>query len=246
MLKHPNEARTQLLATVTGELSQPVRIYFNVPDKNAVNKKFRSLKCMQSDLVRKRWTWLFEGEAKKLEFDKGYAEIPKKLRPIIIGSFYFRPPAEMYLDVRSIERAIHAITFFDRLLGRKIAEMTEFSVVNRLLSATEYQVDFKHFFKEEVRLSPDHLLDQLKSNPLEALQLLGQEMDKPEPEVVRMPLNYYSDGIEGIKSALRMRQYVALEKWKGNAVSSKDVFERIFGQLSQPSTLPSGKQDQSL
>jgi len=231
-IQHSDKAQRQLLATVTGEICQPVRIYYYVRDKNAVNKKFRGLQCMQSDPVARRWVWLFDGEAKDLEFEKQYRDIPKKLRPIVIGSFYFRPPSEMYLDVRSIERAIHALPFFDRHLGRRVAEATEFSIVNRLLSAAESQIGFDRFFKDEVRLDFEALLDQVKDDPVATLQLLQDEITKPEPEVVRIPLSFYSDGIDFFRTALRIRQSIAIEHWNGNPVSFNDVIEKALGRAT--------------
>lgn len=229
-----DKTQDQLLATVTGEPCQPVRIYYRVSDKNAVNKKFGALKCMQADMVRRRWVWLFDGEARDLEFEKKYRDIPKKRRPIVIGSFYFRPPTEMYLDLRSIERAIHAVPFFDRHLGRRLAEATEFAVVNRLLSAAEYQIDLDHFFADEVRLNLEDRLDQVKGNPLATLRLLEEEMAKPEPEVVRGPLHYYSDGIDSFRASLRLRQSLALERWKGNPATMQSLLEKLIGQSQQP------------
>ena len=228
--EHSDNAERQLLATVTGELCQPVRIYYDVPDKNAVNKKFRALKCVQSDPARRRWVWLFDGEAKGLAFEKSYRDIPTKFRPVVIGSFHFRPPSEMHLDLRSIERAIHALPFFHRHLGRKTAEATEFSIVNRLLSAAEQPLDCDRLFRDEVRVDSEELLDQVKDDPLAALQLLEDEMNKPEPEVVRRRLNFYSDGIDSFRTALKIRQSIAIEHWNGNPVSFGDFYNRMLGQ----------------
>jgi hypothetical protein len=228
--EHSDKAERQLLATVTGELCQPVRIYYDVPDKNAVNKKFRALKCVQSDPARRRWVWLFDGEAKGLAFEKSYRDIPTKLRPIVIGSFHFRPPSEMHLDLRSIERAIHALPFFDRHLGRKTAAATDFSIVNRLLGADEQPIDFDRLFKDEVRMDLEEQLKQVKRNPMAALRFLEDQMNTPEPEVVRRPLNFYSDGIDSFRSALKIRQAIAIEHWNGNPVSFGDFYNRMLGQ----------------
>jgi len=233
-VQNSEKTQDQLLATVTGELCQPVRIYYRVSDKNAVNKKFGALKCMQADMVRRRWVWLFDGEARDLEFAKKYRDIPKKRRPIVIGSFYSRTPTEMYLDLRSIERAIHAVPFFDRHLGRKLAEATEFSVVNRLLSAAEYQVDLDQFFTDEVRPNFEDRLDQVKGDPLATLRFMEEEMAKPEPVVVRGPLHYYSDGIDSFRTSLRLRQSLALEHWKGNPATMQSLVEKLVAQSQQP------------
>jgi hypothetical protein len=137
----------------------------------------------------------------------------------------------MYLDLRSIERAIHAVPFFDRHLGRRLAEAAEFAVVNRLLSAAEYQIDLDRFFTDEVRLNLEDRLDQVKGDPLATFRLLQEEIAKPEPEVIRGPLHYYSDGIDSFRASLRMRQMLALERWNGNPGTAKDLVEKLIGQL---------------
>ncbi len=202
------ELSKHLLATITGEMIQPVRLYFHVPDKNLVDVKFSKLNCMKPDPPRKRWVWLYEKEAKKLSFSKSYADIPAKVKPLVLGSFYFNPPHEVYLEVRSIERAIHALTFFDKYLGRKVAEAREIAVVNRLLNATENNLSYDYLFEHEVKEDG--------------------EMSKPEPEMVRQSLNFYEYGIAPIRALLKMRQIIAKEHSAGNtAFTFKDLVEGL-------------------
>ena len=79
----------QLLMTMTGEMHQPVRLYYQVFDQAAVLKTFAKLRCMDDDQDNQRWVWLYHGEAKKLKFHTSYAAIPRKMRPIVLGSFRF-------------------------------------------------------------------------------------------------------------------------------------------------------------
>ena len=51
------------------------------------------------------------------------AQIPKHLHPIVIGSLFVRRNDELLLDLRSCERALLAIPFFDKYLPRKVAKV---------------------------------------------------------------------------------------------------------------------------
>ena len=120
----------QLLMTMTGEIHQPVRLYYQVFDQAAVVKAFSN--CVVWMMTRtKRWVWLYHGEAKKLKFHTSYAAIPRKMRPIVLGYCRFTSAQDMSLDVRSCERATQAVVFFDRYLQRSIAHVTHAAMVNR-------------------------------------------------------------------------------------------------------------------
>src|SRR5712692_7269865 len=56
--------------------------------------------------------------------------------PIVLRYFRFTSAEDMYLDVRSCERATKAVVFFDRYLKRSIARVTHAAIVNRLFAYT--------------------------------------------------------------------------------------------------------------
>ncbi len=114
----------KLLMTMTGEIHQPVRLYYEVYDKAKMVQALSKLRCVQFDLDQERWVWLFQSEAKKLKFATPYGKIPKHRRPIVIGSFSFPQDDVMWLDVRSYERATKAIVFFDRRIPQSATRVT--------------------------------------------------------------------------------------------------------------------------
>jgi len=61
------DSEKQLLMTMTGEMHQPVRLYYAVYDQAAVLKTFTKLRCLDEDQDNHRWVWLYHGEAKKTE-----------------------------------------------------------------------------------------------------------------------------------------------------------------------------------
>src|SRR3954466_3713124 len=138
-----------LLATMTGEHFQPVRLHYKVQNRARLLRAFENLRCLDYDPSRKRWVWLYAHEAKKLRFRRSYAQFPKEVHPIVIGAFFLRTEETLLLDLRSCERALLAIPFFDSHLPRGLVALEEAEVVNRLFPAT----------KANVNLTPETLFD---------------------------------------------------------------------------------------
>ena len=80
----------KLQATVTSEIAQPIRLYYQIADPRRLLARFRKLRCLDFDSAEDRWVWLYADEAKTLKFKKSYSSIPPKLHPIVIGSFFIR------------------------------------------------------------------------------------------------------------------------------------------------------------
>ena len=137
------------MGTLTGEHFQPVRLHYRVLNHPGLKRAFEKLRCLEYDAPRKRWVWLYDHEAKKLRFQRSYAQFPKELHPIVIGAFFLRTKETLLLDLRSCERALLAIPFFDTHLPRKLVELEDAEIVNRLFPAT----------KTNQQLTPDALFD---------------------------------------------------------------------------------------
>ena len=219
----------QLLMTMTGEIHQPVRLYYTVFEQAAVLKAFAKLRCMDDDQDNHRWVWLYHGEAKKLTFHTSYAAIPRKMRPIVLGSFRFASAHEMYLDVRSCERATKAVVFFDRYLKRSIARVTHAAIVNRLFAYTTgglpaleglFAPDtITEIDGEEMLLRAAESLKTIqdpRQRMAMAFAMMEQQAKERLPDVEKFPVHYYEDGITSFENALRLRQIVAFEHWQGH------------------------------
>ena len=233
-----------LLATMTGEHFQPVRLHYRVLNRTGLLRAFEKLRCLDYDPTRKRWVWLYAHEAKRLRLPRSYAQFPKELHPIVIGAFFLRSTETLLLDLRSCERAMVAIPFFDTHLPRRLIELEDAEVVNRLFPAT----------KENQKLTPDALFDARIGTGLDTDALVqrlaektahardpGEKIDialadlqararEPLPEVERFPVHYAEDGIGGFELALRLRQMVAMQHWLGNAeYTLGDAIQSIAG-----------------
>jgi hypothetical protein len=142
---------TPIMATVTGEYFQPVRLHYRVSNQHRLLAAFKKLRCLQQDPTRPRWVWLYEDEARALRFKHSYDQLPRHVHPIVIGSVFLRTKGTMLLDLRSCERATLAVPFFDRHVSRKVARVTDAEVVNKLFST------------ENPQLAPDDLFDHQAS-----------------------------------------------------------------------------------
>jgi hypothetical protein len=223
-------ADQSLLATMTGERFQPVRLHYKVLNCPGLTRAFERLRCLDYDPTRKRWVWLYTHEAKTLRFQRSYVQLPKELHPIVIGAFFLRPKETLLLDLRSCERAILAIPFFDEHLPRKLIELEDAEIVNRLFPATKTNLTLTPdtLFDRQIatRADPEALVQRLTEktagarDPEEKIRIvledLQSEAKAPLPGIERFPVHYAEDGIEGFKLALLLRQIVAMQHWLGN------------------------------
>jgi len=235
----------QLLMTMTGEIHQPVRLYYQVFDQAAVLHAFAKLGCMDDDRDQERWVWLYHGEAKKLKFHTSYSAIPRKIRPIALGYFRFTSTEEMSLDVRSCERATKAVVFFDRYLKRSIAQVTHAAIVNRLFAYTTSGLpELEGLFApdtiteidgEEMLLRAAESLKTIqdpRQRMAMAFAMMEQQSKEPLPDVEKLPVHFYEDGITSLENALRLRQIVAFEHWQGHTdYTLGDIIRKVSSGL---------------
>jgi hypothetical protein len=222
-------AAKTLLATITGEFFQPVRLHYRVFDDNGVLQALNKLSCVKPDSPRQRSVWLYEDEARSLTFKLSYAQIPEKLRPVVLGSIS-RPTNEtLVLDLRSPERAVAAIPFFDTHLPRSFAKVTEAEVANKLYSSDDPPARPEDVFDQKPSAVRDPKAEMQRLTALVkqgrsirsrldiALKAIQSAAAQPLPETERIPVHYYEDGIAGFQLALTLRQIVAKEHFLGNA-----------------------------
>lgn len=230
----------KLLVTLTGEVFHPTRLYYHVPNKDALRRRFARLDFMDYDKDGDRWVWLYTGKAKRLKFSQRHTPVPKHLQPIVLGSFFLRASKEAHFDVRSFERATKAVVFFDKHIPRNVASVTDIAIVNACFEVSENPPpDLGQFFKsgKAKRKRPDDLLEELRSfkeitdlseRRSQVFSFIEGRARESLPEVERFPLLYYEEGIKPLETSLSMRDTVALEHWKGNKdFSLLDLINKI-------------------
>ena len=248
------KADKTLITTHTGEPSQPVRIYYHVLKPKTVERIFNKLRCVYFEAPFQRWRWIYEHEAQKLRFETSYSKIPKEVKPIVMGEFFWRGDSELLLEVRSFERAIKALEFFAKRINPRVAIAKKLRVVNRFFAAEEAQVaqllesPYDRFFdgdEIELRLSQEQLeVEQFhnleRENPEGLFESLEAKIKQKIPEIEEIPVNYTQE-IELNWSQLQMRltfkKIEAQERFAGNDKFSQyeivQELSEIFGAIIQ-------------
>jgi hypothetical protein len=223
----------QLVSVKTGEPYQPVRIYYQVAKKKTVLGALQKLKCIEFDADQERWNWLYEDEAKKLRFMRSHNALSKADRLLILGYFTFRGEDQMLLDVRSIERAIAGLEFFEKRINRWAAKPTHLRLVNRFFRADEMPYKGIHptldpfFDRDNVRCLAremmaefDRISAEYEEDSDAKQQAWAEYMKKNvmqrHPEIEEMEINLHEEDLAGLSMALHLRQREAFEHWRGN------------------------------
>ena len=227
--------------TITGEIFQPVRLYYTIRNRQEVEKRLASLRCIELDTFQKRWVWLYTDEAKTINFKNNFHSIPEEVSPVVIGSFVWKSDETLILDLRSFERALEAIPFFDKYIPRSLAKATHCAAVNRIFEIAESAPsNFDIFFEGNdklVEINPNAFMDRAREAPLSKnngpdlqaiTSFLDNEMDRFF-EVEKFPLHYYEDGPTSLKGSFTLRRIIAIKRWEGDAnYSFKHVFKKMF------------------
>jgi hypothetical protein len=235
-----------LLMTVTAEPFTPVRLYFTYPNRSAVVKAFRRLRCMDEDNGAGCWVWLYEREAAKLTFGQPREKLDPKVHPIVIGRFFLEKEG-MYLAVRSADRAVQAALFFKPFFGPEVV-LARARLLNRMLEVREAAGGLDKL---------DELLDKNVTviDPADAEERLEKAMagartmqekqaaldrhrqeqrTRDVPLVEDFPLHAEEETPEyrDLKFTLEIRMVRAYEHWKGNKVTLADLlYKLVEGKL---------------
>jgi hypothetical protein len=240
---NPNTQKT-LVVTKTGEPFQPVRIYFQVAKPKTVTGAFKKLRCMGFNPKEDRWDWFYADETRKLRFDISFNALPKDEGYIILGHFRFLSDEELVLDLRSFDRAIYALEFFEKRINRWAARMTHIRIINRFYSADEVSertplssllenIPVQSHKRSELDEKLQGILAEYEDDEdgrLKAVTAyLEAEARRPLPEAEDIPLHIYEDGLGPIATTLKMRQIEAYEHWQGNTSFSQfDLLQRLM------------------
>ena len=244
--------RLNLITNVTGEPYQPVRLYYNISNKESVLNIFRKLQCLEFHSPSDRWYWFYSEEAKKIRFEKSYNKISKENGNISLGYFIFLDNEKMILEVRSFERVLAAISFFKTRLNWRIAEPVKLRLVNKLSSCSvdvnpKPPSSFADFFDQdnnvvvhdpegltkEIELISSQYASEIEKN--EAITSYMENKSKyPLSEIEEIPVNIHGHGLSILEMALKMRQIEAWEHWEGNkSFTQYDLIQKILKHVPE-------------
>ena len=243
----PPENANQVAMTTTGEIMQLIRLHYEVEDVDKLRAIFASLRCLEYDASQKRWVWLYTEEARALRLKDRRAA-----NNVVLGEFVFKSAQDVVLNLRSFDRATHAIVFFDKYIPRTVARVTAATIANRLLStaaaASLGSLDQYFDHADVVVKDPVSLLRDVEDiasrtpDVHERLALLDHYMadrlQAPVPAMERIPLNYYEDGIRAVEALLGIRTVMAMHHWQGNP---SYTYQDIVRDMLRHGESPAGK-----
>ena len=221
--------RRPLLATMTNEPFQPVRLYYAIPNQAFVVARLRTLACVVE--VPPERCWLFEAEAASIRFAGGYDDVPVEKRPIVIGRIRFPTTGGMTFETNSIARAIEGARFFGPRLGPEVVAM-RCRLVNRCFAGDEGRPgELLGMLDRDVTVIDPRVAEQAFRREFEgvrtqqdaervAAESLNRRLESGEdvPLVEDYPLAPEEETPEfmHLATALRFRFIRAVEHWQGN------------------------------
>lgn len=220
---HANQSMP--LWTKTGELFQPVRLYYAIRKPQKIQKCLHALQCMRSESTPNRWIWLYTAEASTIALEKKTVHLKK---PVELGTLVLFGEHNLFLDVHSIERALAAMMFFDRRLPRRLVKMSHVSIVNSLFDPhTAHTFQFPACPASDAQANDPILtifqrLDALTKRghtPQEKRDAVASYLQATVtpvfPRIEHLALRFSRKTYRQIRFLLESRQYVAIQRWKG-------------------------------
>lgn len=193
------------IVTLTGEVVQPIRLHYNILNLAQVLNKLRDLKCVGTNILGRRFQWQLSHEAK----DGAIKPKPdrKSGDPLTLGFIFVSEDGKnLMVRVLSIERALFALKFFDRHIGRKFLKVENLDVYNRILEASPQ--DQRMVADSDLLFPPDKivvadveempkLIDQWMASgmsPAEMQKVFFEHLEamnkRPVPEMERIPVRF--------------------------------------------------------
>ncbi len=145
----------------------------------------------------------------------------------------------------SFERATKAIVFFNKYFPTDVAKVNDITILNKVFESFDGNL-FKHeeyFDRAPIKtIDSEKIINELTdavssiNDPMEklksAVRLLEQRSKEPFPEVERLLIYFYEEGISGLETTLKTRETIALEHWKGNKdYSFSDLVQKIVPKM---------------
>lgn len=244
------------LTVETGEAYQPIRLTYDLYQKDALISILNKLKCCEKSTNANAWNWFWRGECDELHFEsldsfKKNAEHPIRLSTLTIRD------NKLYINLPSFKRACLAVPFFHKMIRQDIAKIHHADFINKVFGLDErLPHGFSELFKEEEleRIVNQRVSDYEKvqekcehaSTAEEAFTVLSEytqtEAQKRLPYAERYSFQESTNSEDpdviflGFYIFLRGRELVAIRRWFGNtsyslADAAEETMEQVFGEM---------------
>jgi hypothetical protein len=243
------------LTVETGEAYQPLRLTYNILQKDALVKLLDSMTCLTKNPTPDSWSWFWKDECEEFHFESLESFRRNPEHAVRLGTFLIKGD-KMYANLPSFKRACISVPFFHRTIDPAIAVIQCVDFINKVFAIDErLPHGFTELFKEEEleRILQQRISDYYKiqeeceqaATAEEAFAKLKEytttEAKKrlpfaeryvfdlsaaEDPEIVFLSFYIF----------LRGRELVAIKRWFGEAGYSladaaDDTVEQVFGGM---------------
>lgn len=243
------------LTVETGEAYQPVRLTYELINKDEFLSILANLKCLEKNTTANIWTWYWTEECSDIHFESidSFRKTPE--RPTRLGTLALREN-KVFFNLPSFKRACLAVPFFYRLINKDIALVHHADFINKVFALDErLPHGFTELFKEEElneilhqRIEDYHKVkEQCEQAPTaeEAFNILSEYTKKETHKRLPYAERYVFDALAAENPDvvflafyifLRGRELVAIKRWFGQSGYSladavDETFEQVFGNM---------------
>jgi hypothetical protein len=244
------------LTVETGEAYQPIRLTYDLYQKDALVKLLDSLGCMQKNAAAANsWTWYWKAECDAIHFESLDSFQKNAEHPVRLGTLVIRD-GHLHINAPSFKRACLGIPFFHKIIDPTIARVHTADFINKVFAIDErLPHGFSELFKEEdlERVLHQRADDyqavraqcESAGSASEAFTILSEytktEAAKRLPYAERYSFEFQKDQdtdiiFLGFYIFLRGRELVAIKRWFGEtgytlADAADETIEQVFGGM---------------
>jgi hypothetical protein len=184
---------------------------------------------MDFQVPHQRWIWNYCKEAADIGLEVAWNDVPLDHIPVILGAFFFKNDHEGFFNFNSFQRATKGISFFAERLPRSVLEVTDMEVYNKLFDGpVDHATVHAEIFDRNPSPKSNNVAWEERVALIESSGLQNEEKykrliedserhaKKPLALIERFQTNFYTDGIEVLKTGLRFREMIATKHWLGN------------------------------
>lgn len=243
------------LTVETGEAYQPIRLTYNLYQKEQLIAALNTLKCCEKSAGGNSWNLFWRDECNDLHFESLDSFQRNPQNPLRLGTFTIREEG-LYLNLPSFKRACLLVPFMHRMIKPELAKVDHADFINKVFGTEErLPHGFAELFKEDEleRIVQQRISDyeQVQEKcehavtPEEAFSILSEytntESHKRLPYAERYAFqtaeNQDPDVVFlGFYIFLRGRELVAIRRWFGNtgytlADAAEETVQKVFGDM---------------
>ncbi len=243
------------LTVETGEAYQPIRMTYDVVNKDNLLSALSRLQCLEKNPTPNSWNWYWRGECNEEHFESLDSFRRNPQHPVRLGTVTLRDD-KLFMNLPSFKRACMAVPFFYKLINKDVAVAHHADFINKVFGLDErLPHGFTELFKDDEldRILRQRVDDYNKvqtqcekaASAEEALTLLSDYthveakkklpyaerylfdlVRQDDPEIIFLSFYIYLQG----------REIVAIKRWFGEtgytlADATDEVISQVFGNL---------------